>query len=289
MTADASVALMASLCSGTSHLSAGSASTYLARIRQFARLVMGEPDEDAFSTHAAWKLVAKRMVKWSPPKIDDRQPFPVSTVVRACADPTADPGTVAALAFAWDTLSRLGPLCSASSATGPYPIPLSHAGLSSPTALHLSVSITVFDKVDKAWSRVFTSADPGNSRHNPASVGAPLLVHDYVQRRREFLAFSGEDPATLPLWAKRSGRAVAPRDIALLLNRHRPPGLPPITGHAVRISCTSHLVSSKLSSASSIALLGRWSDTSSLRTYIRDHLPHLTTSSLPSLHPTSAP
>jgi len=288
-TLDASFALIAALCSGTCHLAPRSVATYLARIRQFARFVLNEPDEAAFGTHAAWTLVAKRMIKWSPPSLDKRLPFPIDTVRQACSDPTADPGVVAALAFAWDTLARLGPLCHGSTENGPYPIPLSYADCARRPSGIASVSIKLFDKTDKSWGSVFTTSDPANPRCHPASVGAPLLVCEYVARRWDAVSKAGAAPSNAPLWVRRTGHPVRPRDIAALLNRHRPPGLPPITGHAVRISGASHLVAEKLASASSIALLGRWADTSSLRTYIRDHLPHLSLSSLPAHLPSSSP
>lgn len=250
-----------------SDLSSSTITSYPAHAQRWIRhmLIPGGADID----RAASNILAKRIRAWHPPRRPDRRAFPRSAVAATIADKRVPLVIRAAIALAWDSLSRLGPMLHAPGRTKSAPVPWGRfqfkvARVPRRTDTGILLTFQTFDKTSTRWDTRYVSTLPGHPFYNPGHVGSPRLL---AQLRKQV------DPhPSAHVW-RLNGRDLRARDLVDAIRPHVPPGPGTLSGHCFRISGVNHLLHVLHASRDKIITLAGWKNENSLKPYLRDNGP----------------
>ena len=235
-------------------------STYYFNTIRFAILFL-KPPGDRFDSLIR-KLLSTRIQRWTGPTNDTRAVFHRQHVLKALADePTLE--LAAAIAFCWDTLSRVGSLISIPSPLAPKPMPAQNLIVTTSEEGHISVVLSTFEKSSHSWVKLRTSSNPASPFYNPANVGSARLMKALHHSRGHTGNLWNNTSAPRALCAQHMVERLVASNPALKDIR--------ITPHSFRISGVSYLVFNKLATIDEVCHLGRWRDAKSLRSYVREN------------------
>jgi hypothetical protein len=209
--------------------------------------------------------VRKRIAAPTRGKLNPRWRLHKNLVLNILQSSKVSLGHKALLAFAWDTLSRIGDIVSDPSMTTRFaPVPMGAMKLTRSKDAVTDAHVRVWSKTSKNYENITVSRR--GYHYNPAGVDSLKHLSRYLAWRKE----TGATPSD-PLWIDDAGKPIDNTRFTAMLRQFVPEHQRRhASGHCVRISAACELYANKLVGMDHLKELGRWVSASAMRRYL-DH------------------